>query len=287
MLLGFYVEDILKRALEEDLPYLDLATDYLIGEEEHSEAVFMAKAEGVVCGLEFAARVFSLLDKDICIRLLKKDGDAVQKGDILAELSGKTKTLLKGERTALNILQHLSGIATKTARCVALCEGTDCVITETRKTLPGLRALQKYAVIIGGGRNHRFCLSDAAMLKDNHIDAYGSLEGAVKALRKRLPHTAKIEVEARTLPEVIEGISAGADVIMLDNMSCAQMSEAVQKVREVCEGKLRPVLEASGNITEENIAEVARTGVDVISLGALTHSVTAFDISMKIRGKAV
>lgn len=287
MLSGFYVEDIIKRALEEDIPYLDLATDYLIGEDEYSEAVFLAKAQGVVCGLSFAARAFSLLDSDVRIRLFKKDGDPVQNGDILAQISGKTKTLLKGERTALNILQHLSGIATKTARCVTLCEGTDCVVTETRKTLPGLRGLQKYAVTVGGGRNHRFCLSDAAMLKDNHIDAYGSLEGAVKALKQKLPHTAKIEVEARTLSEVLEGISAGADIIMLDNMNCAQMSEAVQKVRQVCGDKYRPVLEASGNITEENIAEVAATGVDVISLGALTHSVTAFDISMKIQRKTI
>ena len=176
----------------------------------------------------------------------------------------------------MNLLQHMSGIATMTNRCVKLVEGTNAEITDTRKTLPGLRALQKYAVVCGGGKNHRFNLSDGAMLKDNHIDAYGSLTGAVVALRKKIGHMVKIEVETRTLEELDEALSAGVDVIMLDNMDCDTMQEAVRRTNG------RALLEASGNITQENIRQVAACGVDIISLGALTHSVKCFDISMRI-----
>ena len=177
----------------------------------------------------------------------------------------------------LNILQHMSGIATYTRKCVELVKGTNASIADTRKTLPGLRALQKYAVTAGGGRNHRYNLTDAAMLKDNHIDAYGGITPAVEALRKKAGHMLQIEVETRNLDEVREALECGVDVIMLDNMDCAQMTEAVKIVDR------RAKLEASGNITLENIAEVAKTGIDIISLGALTHRVTAFDISMKWR----
>ena len=197
------------------------------------------------------------------MEILKKDGETVQKGDILARMKGSTNTLLKGERTALNLLQHMSGIATATAECVALVAGTRAQITDTRKTLPGLRQLQKYAVTVGGGKNHRYNLSDGAMLKDNHIDAYGSITGAVTALRKKIGHMVKIE--------------AGADIIMLDNMSCDEMKKAVA----INDGKV--LLEASGNVTKDNIRSVAETGVDIISLGALTHSVKCFDISMRIQ----
>jgi nicotinate-nucleotide pyrophosphorylase (carboxylating) len=199
----------------------------------------------------------------------------VKKGDIIAEFSGHTRLMLKAERTALNILQHMSGIATYTHKCVKLVEGTNASITDTRKTLPGLRALQKYAVTAGGGRNHRYNLTDAAMLKDNHIDAYGGITPAVEALRKKAGHMLQIEVETRNLDEVREALACGVNVIMLDNMDCATMAEAVKIVGG------RAKLEASGNVTLDNIAEVAKTGVDIISLGALTHSVTAFDISMK------
>ena len=277
MLPQFYVDDIIKKAICEDINYVDVTTDYLIDESSETEAYFVSKDEGVVCGIDIAMRVFELLDANISYEILKKDGQEVKKGDIIATMSGNTAALLKGERTALNILQHLSGIATATNRCVKLCEGTGASVAETRKTLPGLRALQKYAVTVGGGKNHRYNLSDAAMLKDNHIDACGGIEKAVAKLRSKTGHMLKIEVEVRDFIELDEALRAGADVIMLDNMSPEQMTEAVKIIAG------RAKTEASGNITLQNIAEVAKTGVDVISLGALTHSVKAFDISMKIK----
>lgn len=272
----FYVDDLIKRAIIEDINYIDVTTDYLVDENDTTAAKFVSKDEGVLAGLDIALRVFTLLDDTTTFEVFKHDGDTVQKGDILARISGKTRTLLKGERTALNLLQHMSGIATMTNRCVKLVAGTNASITDTRKTLPGLRPLQKYAVVCGGGRNHRFNLSDGAMLKDNHIDAYGSLTGAVKALRKKIGHMVKIEVETRTLEELDEALTAGADVIMLDNMDYDTMKEAVRRTNG------RALLEASGNVTQENIRKVAECGVDIISLGALTHSVKCFDISMRI-----
>ncbi len=273
---NFYVDDIIKRALAEDINYIDLATDYLLDDEEVSTANFVSKAEGVLCGIDCALRVFTLIDSDVKSEIKIKDGGKVSKGDVIAVVTGRTKSILKGERTALNILQHMSGIASETAKYVACCEGTNCSIAETRKTLPGLRALEKYAVVVGGGKNHRFNLSDGAMLKDNHIDAYGSLTNAVAALRAKVGHMVKIEVEVRNFDELWEALNCKADVIMLDNMTTEQMAECVK----IAGGK--SVLEASGNITLANAAEVARTGVDIISVGALTHSVKAFDISLRI-----
>lgn len=273
----FYVDEIIVNALKEDVNYVDVASDYLIPEDQRNEAYFVAKADGVLCGLSVAMRVFSLLDDTFEAKLYKHDGDKIQTGDLIAEFSGKTVLLLKGERTALNLLQHLSGIATATAAAVELVKGTNAQITDTRKTLPGLRALQKYAVTCGGGKNHRFNLSDGAMLKDNHIDAGGGITNAVAALRGKLGHMVKIEVETRDLAEVREALAAGADIIMLDNMPNDMMREAVQ----IIDGRAKT--EASGGITLETIAEVAKTGVDIISLGALTHSVKAFDISMKMK----
>lgn len=272
----FYVDDLIKRAITEDINYIDVTTDYLVDENDTTTAKFVSKDGGVLAGLEVALRVFTLLDDTASFEIYKHDGDTVQKGDILARISGKTRALLKGERTALNLLQHMSGIASMTNRCVKLVEGTNASITDTRKTLPGLRPLQKYAVICGGGKNHRYNLSDGAMLKDNHIDAYGSLTGAVNALRKKIGHMVKIEVETRTLEELDEALTAGADVIMLDNMDYDTMKEAVRRTNG------RALLEASGNVTPENIRKVAECGVDIISLGALTHSVKCFDISMRI-----
>lgn len=273
---NFYVDDIIKRALAEDINYIDLATDYLLDDEEISTANFVAKAEGVLCGIDCALRVFTLIDSDVKCEIKIKDGGKVCKGDIIATVTGRTKSILKGERTSLNILQHMSGIASETAKYVRCCEGTSCTVAETRKTLPGLRALEKYAVVVGGGKNHRFNLSDGAMLKDNHIDAYGSLTNAVAALRAKVGHMVKIEVEVRSFEELWEALNCKADVIMLDNMTTEQMAECVK----IAGGKA--VLEASGNITLANAAEVAKTGVDIISVGALTHSVKAFDISLKI-----
>lgn len=272
----FYIDDLIKRAISEDINYIDVTTDYLIPDGSVSAARLISKDEGVVAGIEIGMRVFELLDADVTFTIFKKDGEAVKKGDVIAEMRGSTAALLKGERTALNLMQHMSGIATETRKCVDLIKGTRATIAETRKTLPGLRPLQKYAVVAGGGVNHRYNLSDAAMLKDNHIDAYGSLTKAVEALRSKVGHMVKIEVETRTLEELEEALAVKADVIMLDNMDCATMKKAVG----ITAGRAK--LEASGNVTHENIREVAETGVDIISLGALTHSVKCFDISMRI-----
>jgi len=272
----FYVDDVIKRAISEDINYIDVATDYLLDENEKSKAKFIAKADGVLCGIEVAMRVFSLLDEEFTYTLYQKDGEKVKKGDVIAEIEGRTIYLLKGERTALNLLQHMSGIATLTNECVKQIEGTEATIADTRKTLPGLRSLQKYAVTCGGGKNHRYNLSDCAMLKDNHIDAKGGITPAVKALREKIGHTVKIEVETRTLEEVKEALSAGADIIMLDNMDNDTMAEAVKIVNK------KALLEASGNLTPERLRSVALLGVDILSIGALTHSVTAFDISMRM-----
>ena len=272
----FYIDDIIKKALEEDINYLDTATAYVIPETAITQAKFIAKADGVLCGIEVAMRVFSLLDSGCHYTVYKKDGDRIKKGDVIAVMDGKASMLLQGERTALNLLQHMSGIATATDECVRLVEGTDVSIADTRKTLPGLRALQKYAVVCGGGKNHRYNLSDCAMLKDNHIDAGGGITSTVKKLREKIGHTVKIEVETRNMDEVREAVEAGADIIMLDNMTAEQMKEAVELING------RALTEASGNITAENIREKALSGIDIISMGALTHSVKAFDISMRI-----
>lgn len=273
----FYIDDLIKRAITEDINYIDVTTDYLLDDAHTSTAVFLAKDTGVLAGIDIALRVFELMDDTLTFTVEKKDGDEVQKGDIIATVQGKTKSILKSERTALNLVQHMSGIATATHKCVELTKETRASIVETRKTLPGLRPIQKYAVVAGGGRNHRYNLSDAAMLKDNHIDAYGSLTNAVNALRAKTGHMVKIEVEVDSLELLEEALNVKADIIMLDNMSYEMMAEAVR----ITNG--RALLEASGNITLENISEVAKTGVDIISLGALTHSVKAFDISLKIK----
>ncbi len=278
-LLQCYIDNIITNALMEDINYIDAAADNLIPSEHESSAYYVAKDSGVVCGIEIAKRVFELSGENVTFKILMADGTKVKKGDIIAELEGSTLTMLKGERTALNILQHMSGIATATNKCVELVAGTKAAVTDTRKTLPGLRALQKYAVTVGGGKNHRYNLSDAAMLKDNHIDAYGGITAAVSALREKIGHTVKIEVEVRTLDELREALDNKVEIIMLDNMSCEEMKEAV----EITNG--RALLEASGNVTAENIRSVAETGVNIISLGALTHSVKCFDISMKIKKK--
>ena len=273
----FYIDEIIKTAIDEDVNYLDISSEYIFAPEHRSEAYFLAKADGVLSGIDVAMRVFELLDDTFECTVHKRDGEKIKKGDIIAEFSGSTAALLKGERTALNLIQHMSGIATAANRAVKAVEGTKVSIADTRKTLPGLRALQKYAVTCGGGKNHRFNLSDAAMLKDNHIDAAGGITAAVTALRKKCGHMVNIEVETRNLDEVKEALAAGASIIMLDNMTNDEMSEAVKLV----DG--RALLEASGNITEENLREKAETGVDIISMGALTHSVKAFDISMKFK----
>ena len=245
----FYVDDVIKRALSEDINYIDLATDLLIPEDEVSTAEFVSKAEGVLAGIDCALRTFTFIDSGVKCEVFIHDGEKVKKGDIIARVQGKTRSILKAERTSLNILQHMSGVATATNKLVEACAGTKASIVDTRKTLPGLRALEKYAVTAGGGRNHRYNLSDAA----------------------------KIEVEVRNKEELIEALGCNVDVIMLDNMTPEEMTECVK----IADGKA--VLEASGNINIDTVAAAAATGVDIISVGAITHSVKAFDISLKIR----
>ena len=277
MLNSIYVDEIIKTALLEDINYLDTTTDYLIDENQENTAKFLAKSDGVLCGLEVALRVFEILQPNgFEVKIFKHDGDKLIKGDIIAEIHGKTRTILKGERTALNLIQHMSGIATATNKAVEIIKGTNASIADTRKTLPGMRPLQKYAVTVGGGKNHRYNLSDAAMLKDNHVDAGGGIANGVAKLKARLGHMTKIELEVRNLDELKQALEAKVDVIMLDNMSPALMKEAV----EITNGQA--ILEASGGITDETLREIAETGVDIISMCALTHSVKAFDISLKI-----
>ena len=272
-----YVDNIIKTALLEDINYCDVTTDYLIPAEQDGKAEFVSKADGIVCGTEIAVRVFQILDENISFEILKKDGEEVKKGDLILTVKGKTAVLLKGERTALNLIQHMSGISTAANKYAKIVEGTNASIADTRKTLPGLRPLQKYAVMTGGAKNHRYNLSDAAMLKDNHIDAAGGITAAITKLRSKIGHMTKIEVETRNLDELREALAAKADIIMLDNMSPELMKQAVA----ITNG--RAVLEASGGITDETLRAVAESGVDIISVGALTHSVKAFDISMYIK----
>jgi nicotinate-nucleotide pyrophosphorylase (carboxylating) len=269
------LDDFLRMALKEDIASGDVTTDNLISPEQVSYCRLVAKEAGVVAGLFVFARVFQLLDGHVSVIFHKKDGETVQPGEILAEIKGNTRAILKGERVALNILQRMSGIATKTRRMCNLIQKYPARLVDTRKTLPGFRLLDKYAVAVGGGTNHRMNLSDLILIKDNHIAAVGSIEQAVYLARKKAPFSIKIEVEVENLEQLHEAVKAGADIVMLDNMDYEEMKKAVQLVN----GQV--LLEASGNIDEENISAVAATGVDIISCGALTHSVRALDISLK------
>lgn len=271
------IDNVIKSALIEDINYIDITTDNLIDEKQISEGYFLAKEDGIVCGIEISKRVFDILDDNIEFAIIKKDKDKIKKGDIIATVKGSTKTLLKGERTALNILQRLSGISTYTNNLVQLIKDCNTKIVDTRKTTPNLRPLEKYAVKIGGGFNHRYNLSESVMIKDNHIQAMGSITNAVNKIRENIGHTIKIEVEVKNIDELKEALSLNTDIIMLDNMSVDEMSECVKINNK------KSILEASGNITENNIVDVAKTGVDIISLGALTHSAKSLDISMKIK----
>ncbi|MCL1881758.1 MAG: carboxylating nicotinate-nucleotide diphosphorylase [Oscillospiraceae bacterium] len=280
----FYIDDVIKTALTEDVNYIDVTTDLLpeLGDcDGRVKATLTAKEDGVIAGIDIALRVFELLDRSCNCKPLFRDGQTVKLGDVIAEISGEATAVLKGERTALNLLQHMSGIATYTNKCVleATKSGTKCQISDTRKTLPGLRALQKYSVLCGGGSNHRYNLSQAVMLKDNHIDAFGSISNAIKTVRERTGHTIVVEVEIRDLEQLTQALDAKADIIMLDNMNVSEMRTAV-KIANAHSHTAK--LEASGNVTLENIAEVASTGIDIISIGALTHSVRAFDISLRL-----
>ncbi len=271
------LKEFLARALQEDLGPGDVTSEATIRPESSSVAVVLAKQDLVLAGLDIARAVFHYLDPDIQFTTFAKDGDRLNAGTEIAKLSGNTRALLAGERVALNLLQHLSGIATLTSRYVERVKGLKADVLDTRKTLPGLRQLEKYAVRVGGGRNHRFGLYDGALIKDNHIKAAGGITNAVEGARRSAHPLLKVEVETKTLDEVHEAIAAKADIIMLDNMPIDMMREAVKLIA----GKA-PV-EASGNITLETIRAVAETGVDFISSGSLTHSAPAADISMKIK----
>ncbi len=275
MLDRFDIDNLIISTLKEDMPLGDITTDNLIENGSVSRAVFIAKESGIVAGLDVSDRVFHLLDENIEFTRKFEDGAAVKYGDIIAVIEGNTKALLKGERTALNFLQRLSGIATATNALSTIIKGMPVKIVDTRKTTPGLRLLEKYAVKAGGGHNHRFCLSDGVLIKDNHIKAAGSIKRAIELARERIPHTIKIEVETESLEQVNEALDSGADIIMLDNMSPELMKQAVELINK------RAVVEASGNINAKTIYDVACTGVDIISVGSITHSVKAFDISMK------
>ena len=268
-------DDIILRSLEEDAPFGDITTDVTVAGDATASGVFRAKESGVLCGIDIARRTFELVGGEVAFVKKKADGDLLVKGDIVAEISGNAASILMGERTALNLMQRASGIATAARRAMQAVEGTQARITDTRKTMPGLRKLDKYAVRAAGAVNHRFSLSDGILIKDNHIAAAGGIAPAVRAAKRKAPHTLKVEVEVESLDGLREALEAGADIIMLDNMSCALMREAV----EITAG--RAVLEASGNMGERDLAEVAATGVDLISIGGLTHSVKALDISLK------
>jgi nicotinate-nucleotide pyrophosphorylase (carboxylating) len=269
------VIELLRHALEEDLGHGDITTNLMVPEGSESKALYIAKGNFVIAGFPFAREVFALLDPSIFLKTFFDEGAKVVKGEVLGEVSGKTRALFAGERVSLNILQRLSGIATLTGKFVDAVMGTKAKILDTRKTTPCLRFMEKYAVKMGGGSNHRFGLYDGILIKDNHIEEVGGVREAV-ALAKAAHHLARIEVEVENLKELQEAIDAGADIVMLDNMPVEEMREAAA----VAAGKV--TIEASGNITLANVKEVAETGVDLISVGALTHSAPAADISMKI-----
>jgi nicotinate-nucleotide pyrophosphorylase (carboxylating) len=271
------LDELIKNALAEDIGTGDITTISCVPQEAVSKGFFLAKDSGVVCGLSVAARVFELLDTSVRFIMHSSDGDAVAKGDILAEIEGPSRSILTGERTALNLLQHLSGIATRTQLAVAAIAGMKTKIADTRKTTPGLRVLEKYAVRCGGGKNHRYNLSDGILIKDNHIVAAGGITQAVERVKSLAPHTLRIEVETENLAQIDEALSAGADIIMLDNMSVDEMAEAVKHIAG------RAFTEASGNMGDKDLRQVAETGVDFISIGALTHSIRALDISLRFR----
>lgn len=270
------IDRIIIYAIREDVPSGDITTDNIIDENSISEATMIAKDNGVVAGLDVAKRVFELLDEKVVFEKMFQDGQIVKYGDIIAKIKGSTRVLLKGERTALNLLQRMSGIATGTKLLADRIKDTKARLVDTRKTTPGLRILEKYAVRIGGGFNHRFCLSDGVLIKDNHIKAAGSIKNAIELVRDKIPHTIKIEVETESIEQVKEALDGKADIIMLDNMGLDKITEAVKIVNG------RAITEASGNINIERIYDIACTGVDIISVGGLTHSVNSFDISMKI-----
>ncbi|MBE6059180.1 MAG: carboxylating nicotinate-nucleotide diphosphorylase [Clostridium sulfidigenes] len=274
MLNFLIVDDIIKRALKEDSPYGDVTVSAIVFPQERAEVDLIAKEEGIICGLDIFKRVFEILG-EVEVNLFVKDGDLVKNTMVIGKVTGNAGNILVGERIALNLLQRMSGIATLTNKYVKKLEGLNTKILDTRKTTPNLRALEKYAVKIGGGVNHRFSLSDGILIKDNHIGYAGGIKEAIELAKKNSSFVRKIEVETETKEQVLEALEAGADIIMLDNMSPDLARDMVKLING------RALTECSGNITLDTVTDYGKTGVDYISSGELTHSVKAFDISLK------
>jgi len=270
----FLYDELIRQALQEDLGTGDVTTESLITEGEVGRGSIIAKERFVLAGLDVGCRVFSMLSDCVVFDRVAQDGDVVEEGQVITKISGPFAVLLQGERVALNFLQHLSGVATLTHRFVQAISGTRARIVSTRKTMPGLRQLEKYAVRVGGGWNHRRALSEGVLVKENHITACGGIPATLERLKRRVPHTLKIEIEVRTLQEVSEVLQAGVDMVLLDNMCIEEIRQAVEMVK----GKIP--LEASGNVDLENVLDIARAGVDYISVGRLTHSAPAVDMSI-------
>ena len=268
-------DDLILNALKEDITSEDISTNSVMRQYQLGEVELICKEDGVIAGLEVFKRVFELLDTDTKVEFSVKDGDKVKNGQKLGVVRGDIRVLLSGERTALNYLQRMSGIATYTRTVADMLEGTNTKLLDTRKTTPGMRVFEKYAVKVGGGYNHRFNLSDGILLKDNHIGAAGGVKEAVAMAKEYAPFVRKIEIEVENLDMLKEALEAGADIIMLDNMSVEDMKKAV----ELCAGKAET--ECSGNVTKENVAKLTRIGVNYISSGALTHSSPILDLSLK------
>lgn len=268
-------DKLIMQALEEDITSEDISTNAVMPKEQMGEVDLICKEDGVIAGLWVFERVFTLLDPNVTVSLFVKDGDEVKKGQKMGTVAGDIRVLLSGERTALNYLQRMSGIATYTRSVAKLLEGSKTKLLDTRKTTPNMRIFEKYAVRVGGGYNHRYNLSDGVLLKDNHIGAAGSVRKAVEMAREYAPFVRKIEIETENLDMVREAVEAGADIIMLDNMSPEMMRDAVAYI----DGRAKT--ECSGNVTKENVAQLAAVGVDYISSGALTHSAPILDISLK------
>ncbi|MBI5197274.1 MAG: carboxylating nicotinate-nucleotide diphosphorylase [Nitrospirae bacterium] len=279
----FHVQQIVRRALEEDVGFGDLTTKSIVSLSEKAQGMIIAEEALVLAGLDVAHEVFSMLDPEVYFEAHAQDGERLKRGSLIATLNGKAEALLSGERVALNFIQRLSGVATLARRFADRVRGTKTQIVDTRKTTPGLRLLEKYAVTMGGCRNHRFGLFDGVLIKENHIAMAGSITQAVQAVRSKVAHTMKIEVETQNIMEVREALSAGADVIMLDNMETAMTRKAVAEIRQKAGHQV--LVEASGRMSLERVQEVAASGVDLISVGALVHAARWMDISMDISPK--
>ena len=268
-------DELIKMALKEDISNEDVSTNAVLKDFKRGKAELICKQDGVICGLPVFERVFKILDENIHIKFLAKEGEKVHKSQHIAEITGDMRVILQGERTALNYLQRMSGVATYTSQVAELLKGGKTKLLDTRKTTPNMRIFEQYAVKVGGGNNHRYNLSDGVLLKDNHIGAAGGIKNAIKAAKEYSSFVRKIEIEVETLEGVKEAVEAGADIIMLDNMSVEDMTAAVKYIGG------RALTECSGNVTKENIGNILATGVDFVSSGALTHSAPILDLSLK------